>query len=119
MNIILKGPKMRNMKEYKDPDILHVNIDNTDMYYNKINLEKNAEKCIIFHVYHGQNNYKGSYYHLDFDKKKLKIKQNTIEFKIEKYENEVDYTQKTVTVKITFSDIGSKKMQDFLSHFKV
>ena len=116
MNIILKGPKMGNLKDYKNPDILEVKIDKTDMYYNKINLKKNLEKLYIYHMYNGEN-YNGRYYYLDFDKNKLKIKKNTIIFKIDNYEDEVNHTLKTVKVKITLSDIGAKKMQNFLSHF--
>jgi hypothetical protein len=118
MNIILKGPKMRNMNDYKNPDIMLVKIDNIDMYYNKISFQ-NQKKSGKLHVYHSYNgeNYSGRYYDLDFDKNKLKIIKNTMKFKIDNYENEVDYTKKTVIVKITFSDIGIIKMQNFLSQF--
>jgi hypothetical protein len=116
MNIVLKGPKMRNLKDYQNPDILEVNIDKTDMYYNKINLKNNLGKIYIYHMYNGED-YSGRYYYLDFDKNKLKIKKNTIIFKIDNYENEVDHTLKTVKIKITLSDIGAKKMQNFLTQF--
>ena len=116
MNIILKGPKMGNLKDYKNPDILEVKIDKINMHYNKINLKKNLEKLFIYHMYNGEK-YNGRYYYLDFDKNKLKIKKNTIIFKIDNYEDEVNHTLKTVKVKITLSDIGVKKIQNFLSHF--
>ena len=115
MNIILKGPKMRNLKDYKNPDILEVKIDKIDMYYNKINLKK-LEKLFIYHMYNGED-YNGRYYYLDFDKNKLKIKKNIIIFKIDNYKDEVNHTLKTVKVKITLSNVGAKKMQNFLSHF--
>ena len=68
-------------------------------------------------MYNGEN-YNGRYYYLDFDKNKLKIKKNTIIFNIDNYENEVDNTLKTVTVQITFSNLGIKKIKKFLSEIK-
>jgi hypothetical protein len=116
MSKILKGPKMRNLKDYQNPEILNVNIDNIDMYYNKINLKNNLGKLYIYHMYNCED-YNGRYYDLDFDKNKLKIKKNTIIFKIDNYEDEVNHILKTVKIKITLSDVGVKKMQNFLNQF--
>ena len=66
MSKILKGPKMRNLKDYQNPEILEVKIDKTDMYYNKINLKNNLGKLYIYHMYNGED-YNGRYYYLDFD----------------------------------------------------
>lgn len=112
----LKGPRLRNLKDYKNPDILDVNVDDTDMYYNKIMLTKNLDRLFFYHMYNGTN-YSGRYYDIRFNKNKLKMKNNTIQFNIKNYENEITNTKKTVTVKITFSDMGKHKLQKFMSHF--
>ena len=123
--IKLKGSMhgVKNIKEYKKPDIINSVVDNHFCLINDIRIKYNDEKkrFYIYHSYNGLDGYSGRWYKVDyyFVGKDLEPvnKTFTIELKSVDWEDfeTGKSTTKNVDIKIQLSDYGFNKLQKYFT----